>query len=860
MGKAVAAVATVVGAAAIVISTGGIGGAALFQFGAALALGGAARILAPKPQKPETASLSSFDGGGLLNQQKQRLQTIRSSVAARQIIYGETVVSGPLVAAFSSGTDNEFLHLFVCLAGHEVDSISNVWLNDTLSTDSKFTGLVTITSHTGTDSQAADAGAVSAITEWTTAHQLKGIAYLYVKLKWDRDVFTSGIPNIKAQVKGKKIYDPRDTLTDWTDNPILCQRDFLLNEFNAASGSVDDTVVAAQANVCDEAVSLRVSSNITVFADAGGGQVTVTSVNHGLSEGAAVTITGTTSYNGTFTATNITVDTFEITDTWVADDAAGLWTKAITAAADGGGGQVTITSAAHRLANGTTVTITGTTDYNGDFVISAVTANTFEITDTWVSSQTGTIEAATQARYVANGQLLRNENPINMIERIKTSCAGNNIRQQGKYKLYAGAYVTPTVTLTEDDLRGDIQISTKDSRKDLYNAVKGEYVSVVDNYLPTNFPPLTNSTFETDDGGIQIVKSIELPFTDNGIRAQRIAKIILMKSRQGTKVIFPAKMTAFTLAAWDTVNLTITKLGWSGKSFRILSWSLASDGGGIDLELQEEAAADWAWLSSDELAIPASVDMPIADPNTIGVIPTPTGLTATARRLEIVLTWTDDSGSNTTGYDIQRADNSGFSTNLVTLATDHSSNLFIDDLGAKATQRYYRIRGRGGAKRTLVSGYTSGVNATTAGIDTEEVVDNAITVSGSSLGPGDSTYGSTITTIATVTITTDGSTPVVVLISFQTYSSTLSRNSTYEMIHAGTGDTIAVAGAQHKFANSGDVRLDSGSTVIEENVSMIGLYTPSSSGSHTFNVRATLSGSGTGHSTNRNMVAMELKK
>jgi len=69
--------------------------------------------------------------------------------------------------------------------------------------------------------------------------------------------------------------------------------------------------------------SLSISKSITVFTDATGGQVTVTSVGHGLIEGNYITISGTTSYNGSFNISNVTTDTFEITDTWVANDATG---------------------------------------------------------------------------------------------------------------------------------------------------------------------------------------------------------------------------------------------------------------------------------------------------------------------------------------------------------------------------------------------------------------------------------------------------------------------------------------------------------------------------------------------------------
>ncbi|GAG92442.1 unnamed protein product, partial [marine sediment metagenome] len=70
---------------------------------------------------------------------------------------------------------------------------------------------------------------------------------------------------------------------------------------------------------------LPTSGAITVFADGGGGQVVVTSASHGQSNGTSVLIEGTTNYNGSFTISAVDTNTFEITDTWVSDDATGWW-------------------------------------------------------------------------------------------------------------------------------------------------------------------------------------------------------------------------------------------------------------------------------------------------------------------------------------------------------------------------------------------------------------------------------------------------------------------------------------------------------------------------------------------------------
>lgn len=74
-------------------------------------------------------------------------------------------------------------------------------------------------------------------------------------------------------------------------------------------------------------------STITAIADAGGGNIEVTSAGHGLSNGDEIAICGTTSYNTvtdneqSVTVANVTTDTFEVPGIFVADDATGYWYK-----------------------------------------------------------------------------------------------------------------------------------------------------------------------------------------------------------------------------------------------------------------------------------------------------------------------------------------------------------------------------------------------------------------------------------------------------------------------------------------------------------------------------------------------------
>ncbi|HSG31243.1 MAG TPA: hypothetical protein VLB82_06805, partial [Thermodesulfobacteriota bacterium] len=64
---------------------------------------------------------------------------------------------------------------------------------------------------------------------------------------------------------------------------------------------------------------------ITQFVDSGGGIVTATSIAHGLLNGDIIDISETTNYNGRFTISNVTTDTFSFTSPFNGDDATGIF-------------------------------------------------------------------------------------------------------------------------------------------------------------------------------------------------------------------------------------------------------------------------------------------------------------------------------------------------------------------------------------------------------------------------------------------------------------------------------------------------------------------------------------------------------
>jgi hypothetical protein len=162
--------------------------------------------------------------GALLNKQSNNAQI--------PVVYGERKVGGTRVFVETSGTDNQYLYIALVLCEGEVENITDVYINDILSGDAKFSGLVTINKHLGSDSQTVDTTLLNA-PSWTSSHRLRGVAYLGIRLKWDREVFGS-IPNIHAVVKGRKVrtFNSSGVLStseSYSTNPVECMLDYLTN-------------------------------------------------------------------------------------------------------------------------------------------------------------------------------------------------------------------------------------------------------------------------------------------------------------------------------------------------------------------------------------------------------------------------------------------------------------------------------------------------------------------------------------------------------------------------------------------------------------------------------------------------------
>lgn len=479
------AVVAAVTAAGVEAATAVVIGEAISWTSVALAAGRAFAISA-------LASVLRGDGPAQSVASAQaRKQSLRSSVAPRKIVYGTARISGTLSYAGSSGADNGTLWLSVPFHHGEFDGIEETYLNDKLIDDAQFSGVASQTVYYGTTTQTADADLIANTPDWSVAHRMRGIGYGVLKETWNATAYPYGIPNPSWVIRGRKLYDPRDGSTAWSNNWALAVLDWLIGTTPTEAGTRPIGIGA------------------------------------GLDE----------------------IDT----DSFIA--AANIADEAVPLAAGG-----------------------------------------------------------TQARYTCDGVISLDESPTTVMERLLTAGAGTLVYSGGKYRLYAGVARPVTApTLTAGMLRDALRYRPRESRGKVFNVLRGTYVDPDAYYEAREFPPQVDAAAIATDGE-RVEQTIELPFTADGIRAQRIARQLLARQRAASaSIALPFNWSALGVAVHDTKTLEIDLLGLTdAQKWVVADWQIAGDGG-IDITLQGESDAAYDWSTDDEQTVEPALKPTLVD-------------------------------------------------------------------------------------------------------------------------------------------------------------------------------------------------------------------------------------------------------
>ena len=469
------------------------------------------------------------------------------AVNAIPVIYGQRRVGGTRVF-IDTTNDNKNLHLVFAMAEGQVAGITWIYINsepaalydptsayngaykNELGTPdtagfryrSKFTGKLTARWRDGSDTQDAITYLTTALpSKWTTDHKCSGVAILYVELIYNTEVYANGLPQITADLKGKKVVDTWDgtwTSTDY-DNPAWVLFDYLTNTRYGKGidkNMLDKDSFIATKNYCNELVTMTTKKNAT--GTSGTNTLTVSSSSTGLAAGQTLQVisgTGIPSNTKITAVTDVYNSTTKIVDTTLTLD------KTLTA------------------------------NYSGEFEVNI-----------------------SQKRYIANGHIDTAKTIIDNVKDILTSMNAFMVQSGGKYRVRCNKEETTPAQFefNEDNITGswDIQLGSKTNR---FNQVKITYFEPENNYQGNIFL-VKDATYLANDNNQVYERELVLPLTCDYARAAYVGRIVMNQSRFQTTISFNAVQTAMVVEVGDVVKVSHPVPGWNNKLFRVMNMTL----------------------------------------------------------------------------------------------------------------------------------------------------------------------------------------------------------------------------------------------------------------------------------------------
>ena len=189
----------------------------------------------------------------------------------------------------------------------------------------------------------------------------------------------------------------------------------------------------------------------------------------------------------------------------------------------------------------------------------------------------------------------------------------------GKYNILVEGSGSASITLTEDNIIGGINIQSK-SKNSRYNRVIVTFINPSKSYQSdtAQFPPVDetglasadqHANMKTEDGGLLLEGRFDFSMLTSPYQAQEMAEIILRRSRSSLDVSLRADATALDLSIGDIVNITHATPSFSAKPFRVQGITINADHT-VNLQCTEHQDAFYTFGTQQEVATIPNTTLP----------------------------------------------------------------------------------------------------------------------------------------------------------------------------------------------------------------------------------------------------------
>ena len=181
-------------------------------------------------------------------------------------------------------------------------------------------------------------------------------------------------------------------------------------------------------------------------------------------------------------------------------------------------------------------------------------------------------------RYTTNGILSTNNELDRNISDLTVGNGAALTYNLGKFGLISEGVQSVAqrsgvnVSFSEDDIIGKIDI-TGSGFDAVLNEVTLKFVSIRQRYqqeqVKVTYNPALGANLIQNPNEPRLEKTLQLPFTNNNVEAERIGRVIINDSRQALIVSFQANINNTDLQAGDIIEISHATPGWIDKQFRV---------------------------------------------------------------------------------------------------------------------------------------------------------------------------------------------------------------------------------------------------------------------------------------------------
>lgn len=221
----------------------------------------------------------------------------------------------------------------------------------------------------------------------------------------------------------------------------------------------------------------------------------------------------------------------------------------------------------------------------------------------------------TEKRYRVGVALRSDMTAREVLETLLAAGGGELVESAGLYRILAGVAQSPVAALTDGDLllEQPLTFEPHQTRAELVNTIEASYASRQHGWVQTPLPARVSSGDVDADGGVRLVRTLDLTACPSYTQAQRVMEIERRRARRQGRATFSLRSRWQGLEPGDWITLTSERRGWIAKTFQIARVEELPSGA-LDLQLAETDAGLDDWETGFEIADGAAADLPSATP------------------------------------------------------------------------------------------------------------------------------------------------------------------------------------------------------------------------------------------------------